>query len=183
ADVIHFQATNTADLDKYKGQLKGKIVLNGALREMRPAFDPMARRMADTNLLVLANAGEPTTTTTPLTPPRRPGFDRGFGPRTNREFASTSSTNSAGSDGPPSGRFGRGRFFGLSSRYYSFLAKEGAALIVTPSSIGDGGTFFVAAATVPSPEGTSPFSFTNSIRAWSTNAPPFPAQMTLAVED
>src|SRR5438876_302297 len=91
ADVIHFQATNTADLDKYKGQLKGKIVLNGALREIRPAFDPMARRMADTNLLVLANAGEPTTTTTPLTPPRRPSFDRGFGPRTNREFASTSS--------------------------------------------------------------------------------------------
>jgi hypothetical protein len=182
AEVVHFQATNTADLDKYKGNLKGKIVLNGAVREIQPRFDPMAIRMNETNLLVLANAGEPTTTTIPLTPPRR-SFDGGFGFRTNRQFASASSTNSTGSDAPSGGRFGRGRFFGLSSRYYSFLAKEGAALIVSPSSIGDGGTFFVAQATVPSPEGSSPFSSTNSIRAWSTNAPPFPAQMTLAIED
>ena len=183
AEVVHFQATNTAELDKYKGQLKGKIVLNGAIRELNPRFDPMALRMNETNLLVLANAGEPTTTTTPLTPPRRRSFDGGFPPRTNRELASTSATNSAGSDAPPTGRFGRGRSFGLSSRYYSFLAKEGAALIVNPSSTGDGGTFFVAQATVPTPEGSSAFNPTNSIRAWSTNAPPFPAQMTLAIED
>jgi len=78
-------------------------------------------------------------------------------------------------------------------------------VIITPSSQGDGGTFFVAAASVPntntpdagptgeaggSPrpsdgrgvrgEGGFP---TNSIRAWATNAPPFPPQITLAAED
>jgi len=66
--VVHFEVKTNSDLDKYKGQLKGKIVLSGAVREVKPMFDPMATRLVDTNLLTLANAGEPTTTTTPLTP-------------------------------------------------------------------------------------------------------------------
>jgi hypothetical protein len=75
---------------------------------------------------------------------------------------------------------GRGRPQG---RNLSFLAKEGAALIVNASSIGDGGTYVVAAASVPAPDGQAAFSPTNAPRAWSTNAPAFPPQITLAAED
>ena len=75
---------------------------------------------------------------------------------------------------------GRGRPQG---RNLSFLAKEGAALIVNASSIGDGGTYVVAAASVPAPDGQAAFSPTNAPRAWATNAPAFPPQITLAAED
>jgi hypothetical protein len=74
----------------------------------------------------------------------------------------------------------RGRF---QPRYLSFLQKEGAALVVTPSSSGDGGTFFVSGASVPGPETSGTNSFTNGPRAWSTNAPPIPPQITVAAED
>ena len=43
-------------MEKLKGKLEGKIVLNGASREVRPRFDPMAQRLAETNLLRLANS-------------------------------------------------------------------------------------------------------------------------------
>jgi Zn-dependent M28 family amino/carboxypeptidase len=56
--------------------------------------------------------------------------------------------------------------------------------VVSPSTTGDGGTFFVAGASVPQPEGQGPGSFTNAgPRVWSTNAPAIPPQVTLAAED
>ena len=81
----------------------------------------------------------------------------------------------------------RGRF---QPRFLSFLQKEGAALVVNPSSSGDGGTFFVSAASVPGPESTATNSATNAVssttntlRAWSTPAPAIPPQITIAAED
>jgi carboxypeptidase Q len=188
AEVVHFPGGTNANLEKFKGKLAGKIVLYGAVRDVKPAFGPMALRLGETNLLKLANAGEPSTTTfTPgLLGPGRRGA--GFEGRTNSSPSSgresVSLTNAAGS-GPAAeaGRDPTRRFRGT-PRYLSFLAKEGAALIVTPSSIGDGGTFFVAAATVPGSEGFGGFgSSSNSMRAWMTNAPSIPPQITLAAED
>ena len=69
------------------------------------------------------------------------------------------------------------------TRSLSFLAKEKAALIISPSSQGDGGTFFVSAASVPNPESQGRGFPTNFIRAWATNAPVIPPQITIAAED
>jgi hypothetical protein len=99
-------------------------------------------------------------------------------------------TNSP-SRGP--GVFGR-RGRGFPGRFLPFLAREGAALIVYESS-GEGGAVFVAAASVPRPgsetNSDSGFGFgsdfganaTNLIRAWATNAPAIPPQITVAAED
>lgn len=180
ADVVYFDATNTADMDRFKGKLKGAIVLNGAAREVRPRFEPLSLRMNETNLLQLANAG---VSTAPLGSggPPVPAGQRLAG------IARRGATNSAAGGpgafgrGGPGGRF-RGGFGGLGGRALSFLAREGAALVVTPSSQGDGGTFFVAAASVPT-DASGPGSFTNNPRAWSTNAPSIPPQITVASED
>ena len=184
ADVIYFDVKTNADLEKYKGKLKGAIVLASPLRELKTRFEPFANRFGESNLLRLANAGPP-----------RPfsGNSNLFSGRarsgtgSSSEFsddppAATNSANSARSVSGPADRGGaRGR--PSTGRYLSFLQKEGAALVVTASSQGDGGTLFVSSASVPGFEGRGTNTATNSLRAWSTNAPAIPPQMTLAVED
>src|SRR6266566_689019 len=59
ADVIYLDARNAADLDKYKGQLKGKIVLISQPVEVKAVFDPLGTRRDEKNLLALANALPP----------------------------------------------------------------------------------------------------------------------------
>lgn len=176
ADVVYFDARTNSDLKKFEGKLKGAIVLSGAMRELNAPFEPMARRLVATNLLALANADEPRDGRARFMSPDRLG-----------------GTNSS-SRGP--GAFGR-RGRGFPGRYLSFLAREGAALIVNQSSAGDGGAVLVAAASVPRPgsETNSDFGFgfgfgsdfgpnaTNLIRAWATNAPAIPPQITVAAED
>lgn len=172
ADVVYFDARTNADLKKFEGKLKGAIVLAGPMRELKAPFDPVARRLVETNLLALANAGEP-----------RDGRARFQSPD---QLGGTNSP-SRGPGGP--GRRGRG----FPGRFLPFLAREGAALIVNESSSGDSGAVFVAAASVPRPESEtnadSGFSFgfgpnaTNLIRAWATNAPAIPPQITIAAED
>ncbi len=61
-DVVFLDVKTAADLDKYKGKLKGKIVLFSPARHVDPLFDPPAQRRTDEELLRLANAapsGEP----------------------------------------------------------------------------------------------------------------------------
>jgi hypothetical protein len=67
AEVVYVNATNEQELEKYKGQLKGKIVLNGAVRDLKAHFDPDAVRATEKQLLDLANEPDPA-----LRPPRRP---------------------------------------------------------------------------------------------------------------
>jgi carboxypeptidase Q len=174
ADVVYFDARTNADLKKFEGKLKGSIVLAGPMREVNAPFAPIARRLVETNLLALANAGEP-----------RDGRARFQSPD---QFGGTNSP----SRGP--GAFGR-RGRGFPGRFLPFLAREGAALIVNESSSGDGGAVFVTAASVPRPgsetNSDSGFGFgsdfgpnaTNLIRAWATNAPTIPPQITVAAED
>ncbi len=171
AEVVYFEARTPADLEKYKGKLKGKIVLDSPVREARPRFEPLATRLAETNLLRLANTGADSA--------RRgsPGLAR---PNTGSGTNETAPGRSATNRQPPFGRARPGRFL-------SFLTDEGAALVVHASPMGDGGTVFVAAAAVPTPETSStnrPGAFTNSPRPWATNAPTgTPPQITVALED
>jgi carboxypeptidase Q len=58
ADVVYFDAKDEADLARFKGQLRGKIVLFGPVRELAPRFDPLATRLSEKQLLALADAGE-----------------------------------------------------------------------------------------------------------------------------
>jgi carboxypeptidase Q len=59
ADVVYVDAKTEADLEKYKGKLKGKIVLTAPMREVSPHFDPLGTRMNEKDLLTLADAPEP----------------------------------------------------------------------------------------------------------------------------
>lgn len=67
AEVVFVDAEKDEDLQKYKGRLRGKIVLNGSLREISPRFEPAATRLSEKQLLDLANAPDPS-----LLPPRQP---------------------------------------------------------------------------------------------------------------
>ncbi|HZT60347.1 MAG TPA: M20/M25/M40 family metallo-hydrolase [Pyrinomonadaceae bacterium] len=70
ADVVVVDAKNERELEKYKGQLKGKIVLAGSIRDLKPHFDPVAKRLSDKELLELADAPDPANVTPrPRTPP------------------------------------------------------------------------------------------------------------------
>jgi carboxypeptidase Q len=57
AEAVYLEAKAEADLEKYKGKLKGKIVLFSAPVAVKPGFKPDASRFNDSTLLVLSNAG------------------------------------------------------------------------------------------------------------------------------
>jgi len=59
AEVVHFTATNEAELQQYKGKLKGKIVLVGPIREIKAHFEPQGTRQTEKDLLALADAPDP----------------------------------------------------------------------------------------------------------------------------
>ena len=58
-DVVYLDAKEEADLARFKGQLKGKIVLAGLMRQVNAHFDPEGTRLTDKELLALADAGGP----------------------------------------------------------------------------------------------------------------------------
>ena len=57
--VVYLDVQAASDLDKYKGKLKGKIVLFSPPRPVDPLFEPPAQRQTDEQLLRLANAPPP----------------------------------------------------------------------------------------------------------------------------
>jgi carboxypeptidase Q len=59
ADAIYAPMENEQDLDKWKGKLKGKIVLAFPTREVKASFDPLATRYSDEELKKL-QAVDPT---------------------------------------------------------------------------------------------------------------------------
>lgn len=59
AEVVYFDAKNEADMARFKGQLKGKIVFTAPMREVKALFDAPAKRRDEKNLLALANAPMP----------------------------------------------------------------------------------------------------------------------------
>ncbi|HKP72312.1 MAG TPA: M20/M25/M40 family metallo-hydrolase [Pyrinomonadaceae bacterium] len=58
-EVVYVDATDEAGLQKYKGKLKGAIVLTGALREIKAHFEPEGTRLTEKDLLALADAPDP----------------------------------------------------------------------------------------------------------------------------
>jgi hypothetical protein len=76
AEVVYFDAKDEADMARFKGQLKGKIVLTQAMREVKAHFDTQGTRRDEKNLLALANS--------PM--PRPAGGGRGGGGGGNNQF-------------------------------------------------------------------------------------------------
>jgi carboxypeptidase Q len=62
ADVVYVDAKTEADLEKFKGKLKGKIVLTAPVRDVPAHFDALGTRMNEKDLLTLADAPEPRAT-------------------------------------------------------------------------------------------------------------------------
>ena len=148
AEVVHFDPKTLADLDKYKGKLKDKIVLMGPTREVKAHFEPEGTRKTEKELLELADSPEP---------PTRGGGRGGMG------------------------RGGAGNNIELLRKRAELLAAEPPALTIDSSYAGDGGTLFVAQASVPS---VTPFGAPGQPRvsAWDKNAPKFPPQVVVANE-
>jgi hypothetical protein len=182
ADVIHIDPKTDADLEKFKGKLKGAIILSGPIREIQVRFDPLATRNNDSTLLQMANSdiatvGPSGQARASTGAERRAQFSetpigRALAART-RPTTNSTTTASAPTTQPILSQ----------AKILSFLVKEGAVLVVTPSTQGDGGTFFVASANIPGVE-RQPFSPTTQPgpRIWAMDAPPVPPQVTLAAE-
>lgn len=158
-DVVYVDAKNENDLQRFKGQLKGKIVLTAPMREVKAHFDPLGTRMSDKELLELANAPMPG-----RAPSRR--FDMND-PRVRERI--------------------QNQIF--AAKKLQFFADEGAAVLIDPSFNGDGGTVFVSAASVPQPIDTSSPAatlrslFMGRVRPYDKNAPPVIPQLVMAVEN
>ncbi len=156
ADVVYLEAKDAAELDKYKGQLKGKIVLTSPVREVKAHFDAPGTRLTEKQLLEMADSAGP-----------------GGGGRPNRRFD------------PSSPRFQeiiKAQVF--NSQKAQFIQDEGAALLVDASRAGDGGTVFVQQASVPQKvDPANPLSvFLPRVAAYDKDAPAIVPQMSVAVE-
>lgn len=58
-DAVWLDAPDLASLEKYKGKLRGKVVMLDPPIEVRPHLEPAATRMSDAELLARANASAP----------------------------------------------------------------------------------------------------------------------------
>src|SRR5271157_1552618 len=186
AQVVYFDAKSEADFAKFKGTVRGTIVLTGPPREVSAGFEPLAKRRTDKELLDLANAGEPS--------PSRFGMEGQPGNRNPSQNANQGGPRDrAPGSGPasaqPSSR--RNRFgpemraqMELARKKSKFLADEGAALLVDCSNQGDGGTLFVQGASVPGAAlpmpGQAPSA--RGVSAWDKDAPKIPPQIVVAKE-
>src|SRR5206468_2454070 len=162
------------------------IVLLSPAREVKALFDPPAKRQSDAQLLSLANGETRTRYVTPsnaaptnaATPPGAPGAPPGS------PFGATAEQRAA---------------IALQNRKWQMIYDEGAAVVLEPGR-GDGGTVFLASATMPptqmgsrdnqqsaggqnqQPPAGDNNSFSRGPRPWNKDAPEIVPQVVLAVE-
>lgn len=136
APVVYFNPRDEADFGRFKGKVKGAIVLAAPPREIHAHFEALGARKTDSELLELADADEPQ--------PRGFGRQRAGGPQAKGQPAARA---------PRPGRFQmteeRRRQLELAVKKLKFLADEDAAMVVDGSRAGDGGTIFVQSASIP----------------------------------
>ncbi len=64
-EVVLFDAKSEADLPRYAGKLRGKIVLSGESRDLKSAFEPLAERRTEQSLAEMETTPAPAPTPTP----------------------------------------------------------------------------------------------------------------------
>jgi carboxypeptidase Q len=121
-----------ADFEKYKGKLKGRIVLTDPGRTLEVQTSPPSRRFSDAELIDQSTPVEPTGSGFTVHEPAPPATDNPF-----------SSFFTAPGAGPPAASVARVRAFRNKMR--QFLIDEGAAVWVQIGR-GDGGTVFAQSA-------------------------------------
>ncbi len=123
AEAVLAPLHSEGDFAKYKGKLKGKIVLIFDPRELEMHTEPEAHRLTDAEIETRTKTPDPSRTGfgggRPNTPAPRPG----------------DITPATLSTAAPSGGV-------LRNKVNQFLKEEGAAMVLTPGYNGDGGTVF-----------------------------------------
>jgi hypothetical protein len=156
-DVVIVDAADEAGLEKYKGKLKGAIVLTGQPRAVKPGFEPTAFRVSDAALQKLSESnGEP-----PLAvlPPKKLTDEQILEQiKKQREEA----------------RFNASKF-----RFYH---EEGAAVLIEPSFGVDAGTIRVMGASVPQPANADPTNPFGGVRVYDKSAPQLVPQLVAETE-
>ncbi len=128
-EVVYFDAKTDEDFAKFKGQLKGKIVLMSPLREVKPEDKAMMARYTDEELMKMTEAPDPASVQRP---------QRADQPQMTPQMLE------------------RLKGFMTGLKAMNFLLDEGAAVVVDSSSRGTGGTIFVAGASVAQPVPENP---------------------------
>jgi carboxypeptidase Q len=110
---------NDADMEKFKGKLRGKIVMTSEPRQLSLPTSPEGHRYTDAELATEVEAPDPS----------RSGFRAG-GPQAGARFGN-----------PPMTREERQK---LQDKITQFMRDEGVLLVVSESNNGTGGTIFAA---------------------------------------
>lgn len=173
ADVVLLSAMNDEELNLYKGKLKGKFVLVSPLQTVNAHFEPEGRRLTDTDLLRMANAGL-----------QEGGGRRGnFGPGARDSIMRVRfKQNNPDLDDATITRILAEQ--SMSGKKLEFCQNEGA-LVVLDAGRGDGGTLFVQQATVPQPATTPQPAGAprpERINAYDAKAPQIVPQVVVAAE-
>jgi hypothetical protein len=121
------------DLEKFKGKLKGKIVLSAAMHASALSEAPLSRRLTDDELENAAMAPEPSSGNPAMLPL---GFARPAAP---------GAAAAGGRGGAGGGRGGAGGF-GFRAQLNKFLRDEGVLVVLSPGNGPDGGTIMGQAA-------------------------------------
>ena len=126
AEAVLAPLHSEADFAKYRGKLKGKIVLIFDPRELSMHTEPEAHRLTDAEIEARTQTPDPS----------RNGF--GGGARAGAAAARPGEFTPASlSTAAPSGRI-------LRNKVNTFLKEEGVAVALTPGYNGDGGTIFAS---------------------------------------
>jgi carboxypeptidase Q len=156
-EVVYVDAKDENDLQRFKGNLRGKIVLTSSMREVKAHFDALGKRLSEKELLELADAPEP----------GAPGSGNRF------------------MNNPQFGAFIKNQIF--SAKKLQFFSDEGAALLIDPSQGDGGTIFVSGASVpqeidVSSPMATLRSLFMGRLHPYDKDAPKIVPQLVLAVE-
>jgi carboxypeptidase Q len=141
-EVAYLDVKTDADFAKYKGKLKGKIVLMTPAVPVPAHFEPQGTRLGDKELLALADAPPPGVGGQRPRRPQPPAT-----PATPGQAAASETT-------APTQAARMADFMAqaaVARKKLTFCLEEGAAAVLDASRTGDGGTIFVSSASVPGP--------------------------------
>jgi carboxypeptidase Q len=117
--AIYAPMTTDADLDKFKGKLKGRIVLTMRSKDIAMVMQPLGHRLTDEELLARTEVQDPSRLANPFRP-----------------------ANAAAAPQTPEERERATKF---RNKLNQFLKDEGALVVLQFGHNGDGGTVFAAA--------------------------------------
>ena len=163
-NVVYVDAIDEKELEKYRGKLKGAIVLYTEPRQLEASFKPLAERYDDKELLLLANRADLET-------------EQAYREVQRKIQPPQQSTQQMGMS-----RSLKARLF--YPKKIQFLVDEGAAAALEVSRDGDGGTVITEQAITPLPFDASPTAAFDGSQpnVWDKNPPKNLPQITIAAE-